>query len=381
MIYLDSAATSFHKPEAVADAVYNAIRHMGNSGRGGHTASLSAARVIYGTRKKIANLFGVSDPAQVVFTANSTQSLNMTIQGLFHAGDHVITTAMEHNSVLRPLYRKEQQEGVSLSILPCDACGTVRYDLLEEYLQPNTKGIVCTHASNVTGNMVDIARIGAFCKKHNLYFVVDASQTAGVFSIDIEQMGIDVLCFTGHKSLMGPQGTGGLCLRKEITLPCFCVGGSGVQSYRKIHPEEMPTHLEAGTLNGHGIAGLSAALDWITETGMDNIRAQEQKHMRMFYEAVRQIPQVKIYGDFSQSERAPIVTLNIGDNPAEEVCDALAERYDIATRGGAHCAPLMHQHFQTETQGAVRFSFSYFNTEEEIQTAIQAVREIAEEWK
>lgn len=379
MIYLDSAATSFHKPEAVAQAVYDAIRTMGNSGRSGHEISLSSSRVIFGTRKKLAKLFGLNDPAQVVFTSNSTQSLNMAISGLFQKGDHVITTAMEHNSVLRPLYRKES-EGVRLSVIPCDEKGTVRYDLLEQAIRPETKAIVCTHASNLTGNVVDIGRIGRFCRENGILFLVDASQTAGVFPIDMEQMGIDVLCFTGHKSLLGPQGTGGICLRKGVEIPSFCVGGSGVQSYSKEHPSQMPTRLEAGTLNGHGIAGLSAALDWIMETGLPVIREKEQARMRQFYKGVSNIPQVKIYGDFSQEERAPMVALNIGDCPSEEVCDELAVRYGIATRGGAHCAPLMHQQLGTARQGAVRFSFCYFTTEEEVEKAICAVKEIAEEW-
>ena len=357
MIYLDSAATSFHKPKEVAEAVYDAILHMGNSGRSGHEISLTSSRVIFGTRKKLAALFGMDDPAQVVFTANSTQSLNIAISGLLGKGDHVITTAMEHNSVLRPLYRKEA-EGMELTIIPCDEKGTVRYDLLEQAVRPNTKGIVCTHGSNLTGNLVDIQRIGAFCR----------------------EKGIDVLCFTGHKSLLGPQGTGGMCVRKGVEIPSFCVGGSGVQSYSKTHPAQMPTHLEAGTLNGHGIAGLSAALDWIDKTGLTAIRKTEQKRMRQFYEGVKEIPQVTVYGDFSAQERAPIVSLNIGDNPSEDVCDELAVRYGIATRGGAHCAPLMHEQLGTVEQGAVRFSFCYFTTEEEVEKAILAVKEIAEAW-
>ena len=379
MIYLDSAATSFHKPKEVAEAVYDAILHMGNSGRSGHEISLTSSRVIFGTRKKLAALFGMDDPAQVVFTANSTQSLNIAISGLFGKDDHVITTAMEHNSVLRPLYRKEA-EGMELTIIPCDENGIVRYDLLEQAVKANTKGVVCTHASNLTGNLVDIKRIGAFCREKGILFVVDASQTAGVFPIHMEEMGIDILCFTGHKSLLGPQGTGGMCVRKGLEIPSFCVGGSGVQSYSKTHPAQMPTHLEAGTLNGHGIAGLSAALDWIDKTGLTAIREMEQKRMRQFYDGVRKIPQVKVYGDFSVQERAPIVSLNIGDNPSEDVCDELAVRYGIATRGGAHCAPLMHEQLGTVEQGAVRFSFCYFTTEEEVKKAILAVKEIAEAW-
>lgn len=220
MIYLDSAATSFHKPKEVAEAVYDAILHMGNSGRSGHEISLTSSRVIFGTRKKLAALFGMDDPAQVVFTANSTQSLNIAISGLFGKGDHVITTAMEHNSVLRPLYRKEA-EGMELTIIPCDEKGTVRYDLLEQAVRPNTKGIVCTHGSNLTGNLVDIQRIGAFCREKGILFVVDASQTAGVFPIHMEEMGIDVLCFTGINPFWVLRAQGECVCGKDWKSPVF----------------------------------------------------------------------------------------------------------------------------------------------------------------
>lgn len=379
MIYLDSAATSLHKPREVADAVYEAILHMGNSGRGCHDISLSSSRIIYGARKKLAAFFGLSEPSQVVFTANSTQSLNIAIQGIFKKGDHVITTAMEHNSVLRPLYKKER-EGVELTIIDCDFKGNLRYDLLKGALRPNTRAIVCTHASNLTGNLTDIACIGSLCREKGLLFVVDASQTAGIFPIHMEEMGIDVLCFTGHKSLLGPQGTGGMCIRKGVDIPSFYVGGSGVQTFSKSQPRQMPAHLEAGTLNVHGIAGLSAALDWIEKVGMTAIRKREQELMLQFYQAVKVVPHVTLYGDFSLKERAPIVALNIGENPSEDVCDELAVRYGIATRGGAHCAPLMHEQLKTAGQGAVRFSFCYFTKEEEVDKAVWAVKEIAKEW-
>ena len=375
MIYLDNAATSYQKPEAVYQAVQEAMYHMGNSGRGAHGASLDASRQIYSARELLAELFHAGDPSRVAFTANSTESLNMAVFGLFGPGDHVITTMLEHNSVLRPLYLLEEA-GLELTILPVDQNGCICYEDIEKAIRPNTKGIICTHASNLTGNMVDIGRIGRFCRKKGLLFVVDASQTAGVFDINMEEMGIDVLCFTGHKGLLGPQGTGGICVRQGVAVRPLIVGGSGVHSYSKAHPEDMPTALEAGTLNGHGIAGLYAALRYIQETGMEQIRERELSLMRQFYDGVRTIPGVTIYGDFT-GQRAPIVSLNIRDYDSGEVADELAYHYEIYTRAGAHCAPLMHRALGTESTGAVRFSMSHFNTEAEIDEAIRAVHEIA----
>ena len=378
MIYLDSAATSYHKPDGVVRAVAEAISHMGNPGRGAHEASLDASRVVYGTREKMAELFGAEEASQIVFTANSTESLNIAIQGLVDPGDHVITTVMEHNSVLRPLYLC-QQRGVSLTILPFSAAGMVTPEAIEAVIRSNTRMIVCTHGSNLTGDLNDLEAIGRVCKKHHLLFVVDASQTAGVFPIQMDSMNIDVLCFTGHKSLMGPQGTGGMCVRKGVRIRPLLVGGSGIDSYSKIHPQVMPTALEAGTLNAHGIAGLSAALDFIKKVTPDVIRQREEELTRRFVSQIKSIPGVKLYGNYEQFPRAPILSLNILDYDSGEIADVLAQDYGIMTRAGAHCAPLMHEALGTKSQGAVRFSFSYFNTEEEIDQAANAIRELAEE--
>lgn len=378
MIYLDNAATTMHKPKEVIEAVVEAMNSLGNAGRGANAASLGAARTIYETRGRLARLFEAENPKQIVFTANSTESLNIAIKGLFKTGDHVISTMLEHNSVLRPLY-EIQEKGVEVTFLKSDRKGRVCYDDFEKECKDNTKAIICTHGSNLTGNLVDIKKVGEIAKKHNLLFVVDASQTAGVFPINVQEMNIDVLCFTGHKGLLGPQGTGGMYVREGLAIHPLKSGGSGVQTYNKHHPKEMPTALEAGTLNGHGIAGLCAALKYIEEIGMDNIRETEQKWMRMFYEGVKEIPNVTVYGDFSTEERCPIVTLNIGDYDSSEVSDELLMTYDISTRPGGHCAPLMHEALGTVEQGAVRFSFSHFNTEEEIQTAVRAVQELAKE--
>nr|WP_288723504.1 aminotransferase class V-fold PLP-dependent enzyme [uncultured Sellimonas sp.] len=378
MIYLDNAATTMHKPQAVIDAVVNAMNSIGNAGRGANTASLGAARLIYETRERLAGMFGAESPKQIVFTSNSTESLNIAIKGLIDPGDHVITTVLEHNSVLRPLYEL-QEKGVEITFLESDEKGCVRYGDFEKAVKDNTKAIICTNGSNLTGNLVDIQKVGEIAEKYGLLFIVDASQTAGVFPIDVKSMHIDVLCFTGHKGLLGPQGTGGMYVREGLSVRPLKSGGSGVQTYSRKHPKEMPTALEAGTLNGHGIAGLHAALGYIEETGMDHIREKEQFLMRMFYEGVKDIPGVKIYGDFSSYNRCPIVTLNIRDYDSSEVSDELLMTYDISTRPGGHCAPLMHEALGTVEQGSVRFSFSHLNTEEEIAAAVKAVRELAEE--
>lgn len=378
MIYMDNAATTMQKPQQVIDAVAAAMCSMGNAGRGAHAASLGAARTIYDAREKLACFFHAENPKQIAFTMNSTESLNIALKGVLNPGDHVITTMLEHNSVLRPLYEL-QEKGTELTILKSNPQGTLDYEDFEKAIKENTKAIVCTHGSNLTGNLVDVKRVGEIAKKHGFLFIVDASQTAGVFPIDVQEMGIDILCFTGHKGLLGPQGTGGIYVREGLTVRPLLCGGSGVQTYDKKHPSEMPTALEAGTLNGHGIAGLDAAVEYLMETGIDTIREREQDLMWRFYEGVKDIPGVKVYGDFSTRERCAIVTLNIGDYDSSEVSDELLMTYGISTRAGGHCAPLMHEALGTVEQGAVRFSFSHYNTDEELNTAIQAVKEMAAE--
>lgn len=385
MIYLDNGATTLQKPECVKEALLEAMASMGNSGRGVHDASLYAGRVIYRARESLAELLGAAAPEQVVFTANATESLNLALGGLFGPGDHVITTVCEHNSVLRPLYRLQ---GVELSVLPVKAAvaskeerqaGILAYDELEALLHPSTKALIITHASNLTGNITDLERAAAFAKKHSLLLIVDAAQTAGAVPVDMERMGIDVLCFTGHKGLYGPQGTGGVCVRPGLSIRPLKVGGSGIHSFDREHPSEMPAALEAGTLNGHGIAGLGAAARWLLETGVEQIRAREQALLRRFVDGVKEVEGVTLYGNPDLDQRTGIQSLNIRDYDSARVADWLYEDYGIAVRGGAHCAPLMHEALGTQEQGAVRFSFSYFNTEAEADEAAAAVRELAEE--
>lgn len=380
MIYFDSAATSFYKPEQVEQAVCRAFHTIGNAGRGAHAPTLEASRVLYRTRVKLAQLFHAEHASRIAFTANVTQALNLAIDGLLQAGDHVVTTVCEHNSVLRPLYKK-QENGVFLTIVSADENGTIDPQKIQDAMRENTRAIVMHHASNVTGNVVPIEKIAAIAHRAGALLVVDAAQTAGAIPIDVQAMGMDVLCFTGHKSLLGPQGTGGIYVREGLSIPSLLVGGSGVHSFDKHQPMDMPTALEAGTANGHGIAGLEAAVDFLLETGVETIHAREDALMRRFIAGVREIPLVELYGDMDAPLRAPIVTLNIGCADAAVVSDVLWEDAEICVRAGAHCAPLMHEHFGTAEQGAVRFSFSYWNTEADIDRAIQAVRNIAAEYE
>lgn len=389
MIYLDSAATSFYRPPCVAQAVAEAISSMGNCSRGAYKEALTGARVIYETRALLAEMFHGDGPEQVAFTANSTESLNIAIKGLIRPGDRVVTTVLEHNSVLRPLYEMEKL-GAELVIVGCEKAeenadeeeknrvkrqGKLNYRALQAAITPGTRAVVMTHASNLTGNCTDLVKIGEWCKRAGALFIVDASQTAGHFPVNMQESHIDVLCFTGHKGLMGAQGTGGLCVRKGLGIKPLLSGGSGILTFEKKHPSVMPTALEAGTLNGHGIAGLRAALLYIKEEGIDTIRNREHKLMKLFYEQVKEIPDIRIYGDFSQKDRAAIVSLNLGEEDSGEISDYLSAEYEIDTRSGGHCAPLMHGALGTVDQGAVRFSFSHFNTEEQVECAVQALKE------
>ena len=378
MIYLDNAATTRIKPKVVVEAVAEALTTLGNAERGTHSASLGASRTVFSTRMTLAKFFNAEGPSNIVFTMNATESLNIAIKGILEKGDAVITTCLEHNSVLRPLYQL-RDEGVELSFVSADKLGRPNYEEFESLIKPNTKAIISTAGSNLTGNLVDIKRVGEIAKKHGLIFVVDASQTAGVFPIDVKELNIDILCFTGHKGLLGPQGTGGMDVRDGVEVKPYLSGGTGVQTYNEHQPAEMPTRLEAGTLNGHGLAGLDAAIDYINEFGMQAIHDKEMSLMWRFYNGVKDIEGVKIYGDFDVKDRCPIVSINLSDYESGAVSDELFTRFEIATRPGGHCAPLMHKALGTVDQGAVRFSFSHFNTEEEVDTAINAVRTLAEE--
>lgn len=378
MIYLDNAATTMRKPQTVIDAVTQAMCSLGNAGRGATSGALDAARTIHACRAKLARLLGCPRADHVCFTLNSTAALNTVINGVVRPGDRVVTTVLEHNSVLRPLNRLAAEQGVTVEHAGCDANGVLDYDELERLVTPGTRAVVVTHASNVTGNSVDVARVAAVAHAAGALVIVDASQSAGTAHIDMQAMGLDVVCFTGHKGLMGPQGTGGLAVAEGIDVAPWAMGGTGVHSFDALQPLEWPTRLEAGTLNGHGIAGLSAGLDFIdARGGVEAIAAHERALADRFLAGVREIPGIALYGAFDQPVRSAIVSLNVGDIDSAEISDALMQGWGIATRPGAHCAPLMHRALGTERQGVVRFSFGYFNTDEEVDTAIEALRDLS----
>ena len=379
MIYLDNAATTLHKPPQVEQAMLDALRTAGNPGRGAHEPTLHASRLVYAARCAISRLLNAPDPSCVAFAANATQALNTALGGLFAPGDHIITTVCEHNSVLRALYRLRDQEGVQLSFAGVDEKGRLQYDGWQGLIQPNTKAVVVTCASNVTGNGTDLARVSEFAHRNGLLLIVDAAQTAGAQPVDVQALDIDVLCFTGHKALLGPQGTGGLYVRPGLSVRPLVVGGSGVHSFDERHPAQMPTALEAGTLNVPGLAGLCSGVEWILAQGVETLCAQESALAALFYERIRDLPNVTLYGDPEMAPRAPIVALNIGNEDSARIADILWEDYGICVRAGAHCAPLMHKALGTARQGVVRFSFSHFNTEAEVLLAAGAVRELAQE--
>lgn len=372
-IYADDAATHITKPECVKEAVMDAMT-LGNSGRGVNENSLEAARKVYEVRTKLDQFFDGYGPEQVVFTSGITESLNTVINGVLKSGDHVITTFMEHNSVLRPLYEMEQK-GVRLTITSPEISD------IEQEISEDTKMVIMTHTSNVTGEVFDIRSVGKLCKEKGILFVVDTAQSAGVIPISMKKEYIDILCFTGHKGLMGPQGIGGICIKKGIKIRPLKTGGTGISSFSKTQPETLPQALEAGTLNGIGIAGLGAAIDHINAYGIDKIHEQETNLIKTFYKEMEKIKGIKIYHEnpFDFTKQTAICSMNLEDYDSGRVSDELMERFHIQTRSGAHCAPLVHEHFGTIEQGMVRFSFGQETTMEEIDQIIDAVKILAEE--
>lgn len=376
MIYLNNAATTLQKPPCVVRAVVQAMEHQGSCARGSHASEMSAARTVFHTRETLARLFGFSHPERVIFTANATQALNAALWGFLRPGDHVIATDWDHNSVLRPLHALARTHGVEVDFLPADRQGRLRYDLLESLVRPNTRMLVGSHASNLTGNLLDLQRMSAFAKKHGLVFLLDAAQTAGSVPIAMEDMGVHLLAFTGHKGLMGPQGTGGLCVAPGVELRPLLSGGTGVRSFEEGQPEEYPEHLEAGTLNGHGLAGLGAAAGFILETGVDAIHAHERALTERFVQGLQELDGVTLYGDFS-GDRAPVVALNLAGWDPAAAADELSQEYDIAVRPGIHCAPRMHRALGTQDTGCLRFSLGWYTTEGDIDAALAALKEMA----
>ncbi len=366
MIYFDNAATSHPKPPGVILAVAQAIEDFGNPARGAHDFSLAASRCVEYTRERIAELFACPDPGRVAFTKNVTEALNIAINSI---EGHIVTTEAEHNSLLRPVFRKG-----NYTVVETDDSGRYTADDVLKALRADTSAIAVGQASNLTGNLAPVAEIGRLCREKGLFFILDTAQTAGLFPVDMEDLGVDALCFTGHKSLYGLQGTGGICLSSRFTPRPLMVGGSGSHSFDPAQPSELPELLEAGTLNSHGLAALAAGLDYLREKGPEPL-AKADALARMFYDQLKDHPGFIFYGDYQAELRAPIVTLNAGELSSEELAAYLSEERDIAVRAGAHCAPLLHRRFGTEKRGAVRFSFSHFNSMAEVRVAVDCLKE------
>ena len=377
MIYLDNAATTFPKPEAVYNAMMDCMKnYCANPGRAGHKLAMKAAREIYDTRENIAKLFNIDNPMNIVFTNNATDSLNLAIKGVVNKGDHIITTSMEHNSVIRPIKALEKV-GVENTIVQCDDQGFLNIDDLEKAIKPNTKLIVTTHASNVCGTLIDIKSISEIANKHNILYLIDASQTVGVYDIDLKDIKADMLAAPGHKGLLGPQGTGILYIREGLNIGILKEGGTGSRSEDLFQPDLLPDKYESGTHNTPGIVGLNEGVKFIFKEGIDKIKEHEEELCKYMLERLEEVPNIKIYGPKDANKRASVISINIGNMDSGEITFLLDSEYDIATRSGIHCAPLAHKTLGTLEQGAVRFSIGYFNTKEEIDKSIDALKEIS----
>ena len=377
MIYLDNAATTYPKPECVYEAIMDCMKnYCANPGRAGHKLAMKAAREIYDTRENIAKLFNVDNPMNIVFTNNATDSLNLAIKGLVKSGDHIITTSMEHNSVIRPIKALEKNN-VENTVVQCDKDGFLNIEDIRKAIKPNTKLIVTTHASNVCGTLIEIKLVGEVAKENNILYLVDASQTAGVYDIDTKKINVDMIAAPGHKCLLGPQGTGILYIREGLELNILKEGGTGSKSEDLFQPNLLPDKYESGTHNTPGIVGLNQGVKFILEEGIENIRKHEEDLCEYMLNRLEEVPNIVIYGPKDSKKRAAVISINIGNMDSGEITFLLDSEYDIATRSGIHCAPLAHKTLGTLEQGAVRFSLGYFNTKQDIDTAIEALKQIA----
>lgn len=362
-----------------------ALDHFGSGSRGYGEGELDAARTVLAARQSIARLLGAPDPSRVVFSANVTEALNLALWGVLRPGDHVVATAWDHNSVLRPLYRLERLGLVTLDLVPADEEGRLDYDAFERLVTPETRLVVASQVSNLTGNVADVGRIAKAAHENGALMLLDTAQSAGAMPVDMTELGVDLLAFTGHKALLGPTGTGGLIVAPGVEVEPVLTGGTGVHSYDPGQPPEYPERLEAGTLNHHGIAGLGAGVDWILEQGVENLHAHDLGLVRRFVAGCRGIDGCTVYGDFPEdlgllgeaADHGPVVSINLDGWESSELADALGQDYDIAVRAGAHCAPRMHEALGTRDTGAVRFSFGPFTTEEDIDAALAALAELA----
>ena len=378
-IYLDNASTTFPKAPNVASAMADYITKYGiNINRGSYSLAYNVEDTIYTMRQRLHTLFNGHDPSHVIFTQNVTMSLNMVIKGLLKAGDHILISSMEHNAVMRPLTQL-LNEGITFDTIPCDTTGSIKLDAIESLIRPNTVAIIINHASNVCGTIQPIKKIGIICKEHNLHFIVDAAQTAGVIHIDVKACHIDALSFTGHKGLLGPQGIGGIILTKEMAqaLTPLIAGGTGSFSHLETMPTHMPDAFESGTLNLPGIIGLNEGLAYIESVGMENIHNHELALTKTFLEGLQEIEHINVLGKQNLQDRTAVVSITIDGMDAASIAYELESTYHIMTRVGLHCAPRAHQTLGTYPEGTVRFSFGYANTMEDIETALSALTTIA----
>lgn len=376
--YFDNSATSHPKPLSVIEKVQQTLIHFnGNPGRSGYKKAVQIDREIYNVRNKIAEFFNIKNPLQIAFTSNATESLNFAVKGMGFENCHIISSVLEHNSVLRPLHYLKDEKNVTVSFAePAENTDKLLKNINSQ-IRENTKAVILNHISNLTGYIMDIEAVGKLCREKNLIFILDVSQSAGFTKIDVEKAGINILCFTGHKSLFGMQGTGGIYVEEGILLNPLLEGGTGSFSKLSRQPKVMPELLESGTLNTPGILSLGAGIDFINSVGLDKIQEHEYKLTKLFIDEVSKIKNIVIYGD-KNIFRGPVVSINIKDVSSSELAGILDEEFNISTRGGFHCAPLAHKYYGTYETGMVRFSFGYFNTEEEIMYAVNALREISE---
>lgn len=376
MAYFDNAATSFPKPEIVYEKLNEATREFAaNPGRSGHKLSLKMDRAIFNSRMNIAEFIGGTNPLNLIFTLNCTDSLNIAIKGLVKKGDHVITTSLEHNSVLRPLHKMQEDGFIDLTVVYADERGILDVKKVEEAITDKTRVCVTTAMSNLTGTIVDFCKIGEITHSHGILYIVDAAQAMGYLDFDMKNMPIDVLCFPGHKSLFGPMGTGGLYIKEGIDVKSLKQGGTGSHSQDLEQPDEYPDRLESGTINGPAIYALSAGVDFIKQEGLENIRNHENKLKNRFIDSLKDEKGIILYGSLDENQ-GPVVPVNVEGIGSSQLAHILDDKYDIATRAGIHCAPLAHKTIHTQDIGAVRFSFGHFNTEEEVDKAIEALKEI-----
>ncbi|MGZ6530043.1 MAG: aminotransferase class V-fold PLP-dependent enzyme [Tumebacillaceae bacterium] len=378
MIYLDNAATSFPKPPSVLAKMEECMReYAANPGRGSHQLSMRASRVVFEARMKLAKLFNVKNSDNIVFTQHATEALNLGIKGLLKAGDHAITTTLEHNSVRRPLEYLRKEIGIDLTYVQADERGGFDVEALRAAIREETRLIVVTHGSNLTGTLLPIAEIGSIAKERGIVFMVDVCQTAGIYEIDVEAMNIDMLAFTGHKSLYGPQGTGGLYIHPDLDITPLMQGGTGGYSELIEQPATRPDRYESGTRNMVGIAGLLAGVTFLEETGLETIRAHEEALTERLHRGLLEVPGVTVYGPPLGEARSPLVSFSVEGFESHEVGFILDRNYGICVRSGLHCAPLAHETIGTTEQGVVRASIGYFNSEQDIDALIEAVKEIA----